>query len=101
MSRIEQALDIVNLLNQTNQTYIIGHDIPVSISKHVYACLEVKRQKMAEEFGIPEVQFEFEDCIGILTGMIPIEHYKKKGCTKCNDRGYTIIDGQVISCGCR
>ena len=78
MSRIEQALDIINLLNQTNQTYIIGHDIPVSISRFVYASLEVKRKKMAEELGIPEVQFEFEDCIGILTGMISIEHYKRR-----------------------
>ena len=76
MSRLEQAIDIVLVLQATNQTYIIGHDIPVSISKYVYASLEGKRKKMAEELGVPENQFEFEDCIGILTGMISMETFK-------------------------
>ncbi|KKN05104.1 hypothetical protein LCGC14_1090590 [marine sediment metagenome] len=77
MNRIDQAIDIINKLNATNQTYIIGHDIPVSISKYVYASLELKRREMAKELGVPENQFEFEDCVGILTGMISMETFKE------------------------
>lgn len=77
MSRIEQALDIINKLEATNQIYIIGHDIPVSLSRYVYASLEAKRRAMAEELGVPENQFEFEDCVGMLTGMTSIEKWKK------------------------
>lgn len=77
MSRIEQALDIIHKLNLTKQTYIIGHDIPVSLSRFVYASLEQKRREMAEELGVPENQFEFEDCVGVLTGMMSIEDWKK------------------------
>lgn len=77
MSRIEKAVDIIQLLNKTNQTYIIGHDIPVSISKYAYAALEAKRIEVAKEIGTPEVQFEFEDLVWILTGKMSIEDYKK------------------------
>lgn len=75
-NRMIIAADIILKLENTNQTYIVGHDIPVSISKRVYAALEEKRKSLAAELGVPEVQFEFEDVIAILTGMVPIDVYK-------------------------
>jgi hypothetical protein len=77
MSRIEQALDIISKLNATNQVYIIGHDIPVSISWHAYALLDKKRKEIAEELGVPENQYEFEDLILILTGATTVEEWKE------------------------
>lgn len=77
MSRIEQALDIINKLNATNQTYIVGHDIPVSLSWHAYGLLEAKRKEIAKELGVPEMQYEFEDLILILTGNTTVEEWKE------------------------
>lgn len=76
MSRIEQALDIIAKLDTTKQTYIIGHDIPVSLSWYTYGLLEKKRLKVAKELGIPEDQYEFEDLVMILTGAVTIEQVK-------------------------
>ena len=77
MSQLDQAIDVILRLEETNQTYIIGHDIPVSISKHVYTLLENKRRATAAELGIPENQYEFEDLIMLLVGGISIEEVKQ------------------------
>lgn len=76
MSRIEQALDIIDKLNATKQVYIIGHDIPVSISRYAYLLLERKRLQVAKEIGVPEDQYEFEDLVMILTGAMTIKQVK-------------------------
>jgi len=36
------------------------------------------------DVGVPENQFEFEDCIGILTGMIPMETFKEVNRSNAN-----------------
>lgn len=77
MSKIEVALDIIAKLEVTSQVYIIGHDIPVSISRFAYAKLEMKRREVAKELGIPEDQYEFEDLIMLLTGGMTLEEVKR------------------------
>jgi len=77
MSRIDQALDIVNKLNATEQVYIIGHDIPVSISSYAYGLLDAKRREVAEDLGVPENQYEFEDLVLILTGAATVEEWRE------------------------
>ncbi len=74
--RIDLMLDIMAKLEATHQPYIIGHDMPVSISKHAFDCLERKRREFAEKLGIPEPQMEYEDTVMILTGDIDIEELK-------------------------
>lgn len=76
MTKLDEAVDVLLKLDATNQTYIVGHDIPVSISKYVYALLDEKRRKTADELGIPESQYEFEDLIMLLVGGITMDEVK-------------------------
>lgn len=77
MSRIEQAVDIILKLNETKQVYIIGHDIPVSLSYYAYGLLDKKRREIADELGVPEDQYEFEDLVLILTGATTVEEWRE------------------------
>jgi hypothetical protein len=78
-------LDIMAKLEATKQVYIIGFDIPVSISKYAFACLERKRREFAEKLGIPEPQMEYEDTVMILTGDVDLEQLKKAVETRRNE----------------
>lgn len=66
----EPILDILAKLKQTKQIYIVGHDIPLSISKHLFALLEAKRLEEAKKRGVPPEQFEYEDILGVFLGLL-------------------------------
>lgn len=53
--------DFRQRLKETKQIYIVGHDIPISVSKPVFEMVDRMRQLKAKEKGVPEVQYEFED----------------------------------------
>jgi len=76
MSKVAIMVDMYNQIERTRQVYVPGHDIPVSISRHVYAMLDEKRKEVAKEIGVPEAQYEFEDLIAHLTGHISLEEAK-------------------------
>jgi len=66
------ALDLYEQIQKTKQTYIVGHDVPVSISRPVYAYLDDKRKEIAQKLGVPEVELEFEDAVAILCGFFDL-----------------------------
>ena len=66
------AVDIFRHFKETGQVYIIGHDIPLSISKTLFYMLEQRRKDEAKRRGIPDDQFEYEDILGVLLGL-PIQ----------------------------
>ncbi len=53
--------DIIRQLEETNQIYIVGQDVPISVSKDVYRMLDAARRRQAQKLGVPEEQYEFED----------------------------------------
>jgi len=61
--------DILLKFKETKQIYIVGHDIPLSISKHLFNLLDARRRAEAAKLGVPENQYEFEDIIGLLLGI--------------------------------
>ena len=63
--------DILAKLRETKQIYIIGHDIPLSLSQSLFKLLDARRRAEAEKRGIPEAQYEFEDVIGVLLDICP------------------------------
>lgn len=74
---IEIAKDVLEKLRETDQIYIVGHDYPISVSETVFKRTDLFRRAKAYKFGIPENQFEFEDLLGIWTGLVPEELYGK------------------------
>ena len=66
----EKCRDILKKLRETNQIYIIDHDVPLSISKTIFSLLDARRRLEARKRGVPEGQFEFEDIIGHLLGLL-------------------------------
>jgi len=65
------ADDLLTKLDETGQVYIVGHDIPISVSKYIYQAIDQARRLEAAKLGIPEMQYEFEDLFGLWSGMIP------------------------------
>ena len=65
----EICMDILEKLRETKQIYIVDHDVPISVSKHLFALLDWKRKEEARKRGIPEVQFEWEDLLAMLVGL--------------------------------
>ncbi len=63
--------DIIEKLEKTNQTYIIGHDVPLSISKGLFEMLDARRKEEAVKREVPVIQYEFEDIIALLLGIDP------------------------------
>lgn len=61
--------DILKKLEETGQVYIVDHDIPLSISRHIFNLLDQRRRAEAAKLGIPEVQYEFEDVLWKLLGL--------------------------------
>lgn len=57
----EICADILEKLKETEQIYIVGHDVPISVSKALFNLLNERRKKEAEKRGIPEIQYEWED----------------------------------------
>lgn len=53
--------DFRQRLEETKQIYIVGHDIPISVSKPVFEMVDRMRQLKAKENGVPQEQYEFED----------------------------------------
>jgi DNA-directed RNA polymerase subunit RPC12/RpoP len=70
---LEVCQDFLRRLRETGQIYIVGHDVPISISRGLYIFLDELRKKMAKEKGVPEVQYEWEDLLWDLA------HLKLKG----------------------
>ena len=70
---LEVCQDFLMRLRETGQIYIVGHDVPISISRGLYIFLDELRKKMAKEKGVPEVQYEWEDLLWDLA------HLKLKG----------------------
>lgn len=60
--------DILNKLKETGQVYIVDHDIPLSVSKHIFYLLDKRRREEADRLGVPQVQYEFEDILWKLLG---------------------------------
>ena len=67
---MEKCRDILKKLRETKQIYIIDHDVPLSISKHLFNLLDARRREEARKRGIPQEQFDFEDIIGLLIGLL-------------------------------
>jgi len=67
--RIETCNDILKKLRETDQIYIVDHDVPLSISKGLFNLLDARRRVEAEKRGVPQEQFEFEDIIALLLGL--------------------------------
>ncbi|MFQ5911436.1 MAG: hypothetical protein ACE5IJ_12070 [Thermoplasmata archaeon] len=66
----EVCKDILARLDETHQIYIVGHDIPLSISRPLFDMLESARKKLAELKRVPENQMEYEDVLfALLTGI--------------------------------
>ena len=65
----EICRDILKKLKETGQVYIVDHDIPLSISKHIFHLLDQRRRHEAAKLGVPEVQYEFEDLLAKLLGL--------------------------------
>lgn len=63
MAEEEICRDILEKLKETKQIYIVEHDVPISVSKHIFRLLDEKRKSEAERRGIPEVQYEWEDLL--------------------------------------
>lgn len=61
--------DIFKKLKETKQIYIVGHDVPLSISKHLFKLLDLARRARGKQKGVPEEQFEFEDILGFFLGI--------------------------------
>jgi len=66
------ALDIMEQIRKTSQVYIVGHDIPISISRPVYEYLDDKRREIAQKLGVPEIELEFEDAVAIICGFFDL-----------------------------
>lgn len=64
----EICQDILKKLKETNQIYIVEHDIPISVSKTLYDLLDKRRKEEARKRGIPEVQYEWEDLLFMFLG---------------------------------
>lgn len=65
----EICRDILKKLEETGQVYIVDHDIPLSISKHIFHLLDLRRKEEAAKLGVPEVQYEFEDILAKFLGL--------------------------------
>jgi hypothetical protein len=63
------AFDMLLKLRETKQLWIVGHDVPLSISNALFKMLEIKRRATATTKHVPEEQYEFEDLIGYLIGL--------------------------------
>jgi hypothetical protein len=68
---LEIAKDMIEQLKKTNQVYIVGHDVPISVSKVVFERVDTMRKVYAAKHGIPQEQFEFEDILSIWSGLVP------------------------------
>jgi len=55
--------DILKKLKESKQIYIVGLDMPLSVTKNLFILLDKTRKEMAKEKKIPEVQFDFEDLL--------------------------------------
>ena len=55
MAEEEVCRDMLEKLKETKQIYIVEHDVPISVSKHVFRLLDERRKLEAERRGLPEV----------------------------------------------
>lgn len=69
-SKEETCRDILKRLEETKQIYIVGLDIPISVTKGLFSFLDEKRREVARQKGIPEAQFDFEDLMGYFLGIV-------------------------------
>lgn len=65
----EVCQDMLKRLEETKQIYIVGLDVPISITKGLFSLLDKKRREIARQKSIPEEQFDFEDLIGYFLGI--------------------------------
>lgn len=72
---IEVCKDVLKKFKETQQIYIVDHDMPISVSKTVFNSLVKKHREFASKLNIPVEQWEYEDTIGILTGLVPLSIY--------------------------
>jgi len=69
---IEIAKDIFQKLKETNQIYIVGHDYPISVSKHIFNGLSKALDAYAVAKSVPRIEVEMEDLFGMLLGYMPL-----------------------------
>ncbi len=65
----EVCQDVLKRLEETKQIYIIGLDVPISVTKGLFSLLDGKRREVARQKGIPEEQFDLEDLLGHFVGL--------------------------------
>jgi len=61
--------DIKKKLLETKQIYIVGLDVPISVTRTLFSLLDQKRREIARTCGVPEEQFDFEDLMGYFLGL--------------------------------
>lgn len=66
---IEVCQDMLKRLEETKQIYIVGLDVPISVTKGLFSLLDGKRREIARQKGIPEEQFDLEDLLGYFVGL--------------------------------
>lgn len=75
---VEAAVDILQKLRETSQTYIVGHDYPISVSEHIFRGLSTALDAVATAKDIPREQLEMEDLFGIFLGLMPLSDIERK-----------------------
>ncbi|GAI56471.1 unnamed protein product, partial [marine sediment metagenome] len=55
---IEVCQDMLKRLEETKQIYIVGLDVPISVTRGLFSLLDEKRKEVARQKGIPEEQFD-------------------------------------------
>ena len=63
MAEEEICRDMLEKLKETKQIYIVEHDVPISVSKHIFRLLDERRKLEAKRRGVPEEQYEWEDLL--------------------------------------
>jgi hypothetical protein len=72
IEQLEEAVACLKMwlqLRETHQTYIIDHDMPLSISKTLFELLDRRKKLEAMKRNVPQDQYEFEDIIGLFLGL--------------------------------
>jgi len=63
LSEEEVCRDMLEKLKETKQVYIVEHDVPISVSKHIFRLLDERRKLEAKRRSLPEEQYEWEDLL--------------------------------------
>lgn len=97
MAGYEVCQDMLKRLEETKQIYIVGLDIPISVTKGLFSLLDAKRRGVARQKGVPEEQFDFEDMMGYFLGIVDPSG-EKPATSKCWVCGLVFVDDRAEFC---